>query len=83
MAKKAAAVTSWAARKVIFWHINRSAIPPNMGFAIIPHMGKMVYMKPTITEEKPNWRAYVDKKGTTGPVPAKKNIDSYYTKLHF
>lgn len=45
---------------------------PKSGFANMPTMGRIVYMVPTITVEKPSCRAKVGIKGTTGAVPKRK-----------
>lgn len=48
---------------------HRSAIAPKIGLASNPTMGSIVYIRPTINDENPNWRISVGIKGTAGDVP--------------
>lgn len=69
VAKNAAAVTKMKVRNTIFWQRYLSAIAPNNGLANMPMKGITVYITPTVELLNPSCFAYVDKKGTTGPVP--------------
>lgn len=50
---------------------------PKRGFASIPITGKIVYIVPTTTVEKPNCLANVGIKGTTGAVPEIKLFQTF------